>query len=138
MYTIDEGQLTIPEQWKAETVNVFTSGVGKEQAFSLVITRDEIGQGITFSDYVKTEMINISSNLPKFTVIEVKANYQIDGQSAHYIEYSWLSSEGALYQLVAMTALEQNALTFTASSSNTLTDDQKSLANDMLQSFEFK
>ena len=65
MYTIDEGQLTLPEQWKDETVNVLTSGTGKEPTFSLVITRDEIAEGMAFSDYVKMEPVSRMRRLDK-------------------------------------------------------------------------
>jgi hypothetical protein len=49
MYTIDEGQLTIPQDWKDETVNVLTSSTDGTPAFSLVITRDDL-PGKTGSD----------------------------------------------------------------------------------------
>ena len=137
MYTIDEGQLTLPEQWKDEAVNVLTSGTGKEPAFSLVITRDEIAQGMTFSDYVKMEVINISSKLPEFKMLEEKSNYKINEQPAHRIEFTWQSSEGVLHQIVAMTAQQQKALIFTASAPDVLTDEQKNQTDEMLQSFRF-
>ena len=137
MYTIDEGQLTLPEQWKDETVNVLTSGTGKEPAFSLVITRDEIAQGMTFTDYVKMEVINISSKLPEFKMLEEKSNYKINQQPAHRIEFTWQSSEGVLLQIVAMTAQQQNALIFTVFAPDGLTDEQKKQTDEMLQSFRF-
>jgi hypothetical protein len=137
MYTIEEGQLTISDDWKDESVNVLTSSKDGKPAFSLVITRDEIAEGMAFSDYVKMEVINISSNLPKFKMLEEKSNYQINEQPAHRIEFAWQSSEGVLHQIVAMTAQQQKALIFTASAPDALTDEQKKQTEEILQSFSF-
>ena len=102
-----------------------------------MITRDEIAQGMTFSDYVKMEVINISSKLPEFKMLEEKSNVQINQQPAHRIEFTWQSSEGVLHQIVAMTAQQQKALIFTASAPDALTDEQKKQTDEMLQSFRF-
>ncbi len=48
---------------------------------------------MNFEDYAKVEEINISTNLPKFKMLEEQANYKIDNQPAHRIEYSWQSAE---------------------------------------------
>ncbi len=138
MYTIEEGQLTIPDNWKDESVNVLTSSKDGKPAFSLVITRDDIAEGMNFEDYAKIEVINISANLPEFKMLEEQANYQIDNQPAHRIEYSWQSAEGMLHQIVAFTAQGQRALVFTASAPDALTDSQKKQMEEMLQSFSFK
>ncbi len=138
MYTIEEGQLTTPEDWKDESVNVLTSSKDGKPAFSLVITRDDISEGMSFEDYAKVEVINISANLPEFKMLEEQANYKIDNQPAHRIEYSWQSAEGMLHQIVAFTSQEQRALVFTASAPDALTDSQKKQMEEMLQSFSFK
>jgi hypothetical protein len=138
MYTIDEGQLTIPQDWKDETVNVLTTSTDGTPAFSLAITRDDLPQGTAFSDYAKQEVEKISSSLPEFKLIEEQDTYRIDGHAAHRLEYLWKSTEGQLHQMVAFTSKQQRVIVFTASAPDALTEPQKKQVTQMLMSFRFR
>ena len=67
MYTINEGHLDLPDNWKDESINVLSSGV--ENGISFAITRDKLPWGMKFSEYADKELSSISKSLNEYKEI---------------------------------------------------------------------
>lgn len=134
MYIINEGTIKIPDTWKDESINVLSSENGS--GISFTITRELLPWGMGFNDYVKKELSALADSLTEYQEIN-QSSGQIDKHETRYLEYTWLSKDGPIHQLLTIIYGENKVLVITVSAQSTLTKSQKSEIINIIHSFKF-
>lgn len=133
LYTFNEGTLSIAENWKDETMNVFT--FPDETGGNLVINRTQLPTGIEINEYYQQVLEQFRRNLKKYR----ETDYQLitlDDQPAHLLDYEWQTPEGKIYQLTVLQVRHPQLLTFTYTASQPFSVAQKSHLLNILFSFK--
>lgn len=115
LYRIDEGTLTLADDWQDQSVNVLLPKDSPVQGANLVVARDRLPLGMSFADYVMQQRQNFRAQLAGFEMVADTAGV-VDGREAHFLEFGWRSDGNAVHQMMAIVLGDANALlTFTGS-----------------------
>ncbi|WP_058910612.1 DcrB-related protein [Entomohabitans teleogrylli] len=132
-YRLNEGEITLPEDWKDETLNAFSAP--DNSGLNLVITRMELPFGSAEEEFVENVLVQYREQLPEYTEHKFKT-ITLAGQNAWRLEYHWQSDEGRIDQLVVMQFRGNTLMTFTVSSANGMSKSQKEIMLSVIQSFK--
>jgi hypothetical protein len=136
IFAIDEGQLSIPETWQDQTLNVLadkTTGPG----FTLTIARDRLPWGMSFDAYAEHEFSKVSNSFKEF-VEHQRAQTTIAGATAHLIDFHWKANVGPVHQILVIVSNGEKALIFTGSNPGEMNNAQKKNFLALLNTFVFK
>jgi len=132
-YQLNEGEITLPENWQDETLNAFSSP--DNSGLNLVISRMALPFGASEEEFTENVLQQYREQLPDYTEHKYEP-VTLAGQNANMLEYHWQSDEGRIDQLVVMQFRNNMLMTFTASSANGMSKKQKETMLDIIQSFK--
>lgn len=131
MYQMNEGTLTIPAQWRDESLHVF---VLPDETTNLVVNRTPTESGQTPESVYKKTLEQFSTHLNGYK--EVLAwELTLAGAPAPALEYTWQSPEGQMHQVVVMQVRGNLLLTFTITAADVLSDDRKKALLAVIETF---
>ncbi|SEW42165.1 hypothetical protein SAMN04488515_2930 [Cognatiyoonia koreensis] len=136
MYTINEGTIDLPDEWKDQSINVVSAN-GGGAGMTFTITRDQIPWGMDFFEYVEGELKQAGEALTKFTVL-TKKSLTICGVDAVEIECTWKAKQGDMNQIITTVNAPTGAMVLTASQQGPLSDKQKAEVRRITSSLNFK
>lgn len=132
-YKMNEGDLSIPENWKDETLHIFKAP--DAEGYNLVVNRDRVPRGMTKEEYLEEQLAAIRDNLGDYRENSLK-HVEAGGEECPLLDYNWSSPEGRMHQLNMMWVRPPVMLSFTFSSMRKFTKNQKKELTGILRSFE--
>lgn len=132
-YYFHEGTLTIPEEWRDESMNIFKAP--EEEGYNLVISRERIPRSVDPQEHVAAQRKIIEENLMNFRELD-RRPIDLDGQVCVWLEYSWKSPEGPMNQVNVMRVAGPTLVSFTFTSGKPLSDGQRELFRGILLSYK--
>jgi len=132
MYTFHDGSLVVPEDWRDESLNVFKAPI--EAGYNLVLSRERIPRSIDPQMHLDAQRKVIEENLIGFSERD-RRDLDLDGQPCVWLDYSWQSPEGPMYQVNVMRVVDDILVSFTFTSARPLSDAQRDLFRRMLESY---
>lgn len=131
-YRMNEGSIRVPENWRDDSMQVFT--VPDDSGINLVINRTPVPAGLDSDSYYAETLAQFQSSLPGFHEL-ARATVTLDGEAAQTLEYRWQSPEGQMHQYVVMQIRQGLLLTFTVTAPKTLAASQRDYFQQIIQSF---
>jgi hypothetical protein len=126
-YRIQEGWVTLDGQWRDQSVNVLVPQDTSSKGANLVIARDSIPKGLTFTEYLQQQKKTFEKQLPDFKMhLDVVAT--ADQRPMHNFEFTWNNEGKAMRQLMTVIGCGEEVLSLTATVPNGCED-----ASDILQ-----
>lgn len=97
-YVIQELSLSIPSQWRDQTINAFvlSSKDGKGEV-SLVITRDTDSGCHELNEFADQQMVRTAQKFKNYRLI-ARSPHKVREVSAIQVDYSWETPENARVQ----------------------------------------
>lgn len=133
VYTINEGELEIPDGWTDKSVNVFAVGTSLPLALSFVISREEFDPQGDLATYAEERLDTVEHQLKDFKVIE-KRQIEVAGSTALEAEFTWRGQAGLMYQRQTYVRAGQQVLVFTATSRRELREEHRAQIDAVLSS----
>lgn len=132
-YQLNEGVITLPENWQDETLNAFSSP--DNSGINLVISRLALPFGASEEEFIENVLLQYREQLPNYSEHKDK-KITLAGEEARLLDYHWQSDEGRIDQLVVLQFRNNLLMTFTASSANGMSKKQKETMLGIIQSFK--
>lgn len=136
-YQTNEALFEIPEEWKDQTVNIFSVGSQPPLALSVVISRDILKDGQAFSDYADTQIGQYEEKLKDFRLIS-KRQVAIGDILALEAEFTWNSGKGPMHQRQTFIPHDKRSLTVTVTAPVKISDIHHAQVDRLIQSFRFR
>ena len=136
MYTINEGVIDLPDEWKDQTINIVSSTGTSAPGLTFSITRDDVPWGMGFAEYVTGEIEKAKEALTEFTVAE-QHRIQISGREAVEVECTWTAKQGPMHQIITTVHGPKHAMVLTASMPGKMSDGQKGQIRRIIGSLSF-
>lgn len=131
-YQMNEGKITLPKNWRDDSMNVFV--VPDDSGVNLVINRTPVPVGLDNEAYYAETVEQFEASLPGYKEF-ARDTMTLDGALAQTLEYRWKSPEGDMHQYVVMQVRDALLLTFTVTSPKTLAVGQREYFQQIIQSF---
>ncbi|AOR58291.1 DUF1795 domain-containing protein [Pectobacterium parmentieri] len=131
MYQMNEGTLTLPAQWRDESLHVF---VLPDETTNLVVNRTPIEGSKTADEAYQDTLTQLSAQLKGYEERQAWT-LMLDGQNAQAVEYTWQSPEGRMHQVVVMQVCGSLLLTFTITAADVLSDARKAELLAVIETF---
>ncbi len=113
-YQMQEGYVTLATgDWRDRTVNMLVGTHLPVKGVSLVVTREPLPDGMSFSDYLTNQKSVLAKELPKFRLLADNSD-NMNGQPVHNLEVAWDNQGVAMQQIVLVINNNRNILNFTA------------------------
>ena len=135
MYQLQEGTLSLPEEWTDKTMNVFVSAAAGTQGVSLVVTREHMPWGMKFHEYTASEVQKLSKQVADYEFV-AQAETEVSGRAAHTHEYRWMNNGAPIHQLLTMVEYGKRALMVTFTVPGTMSDTQRAQVQEIIRSFK--
>lgn len=137
-YQIDEATFDLPDDWRDQTLNVFTTG-GPEPPLeaTLVISRSTLEPGRHLVDHVEAEMEKLKSKLPKFRLLG-KRRIELAGRTALEAEVTWYSDGRPVHQRQQFLQVENRVLAFITTAPVKIADAQNQQVDAILASLTLR
>lgn len=132
-YTFNEGSLTIPENWQDQSMNVFV--LPDDSGINLVINRAPVPVGMTKEEYMDQVILQFRQNLEQYKESSC-TEVELSDEPAQLLDYNWKSPEGLMYQYTFLQIRNNFLLTFTYTSSQPFTKNQKESLLNIIYSFK--
>lgn len=132
-YRFHEGSLTIPDDWRDESMNIFKTS--EAEGYNLVISRERIPRSLDPQQHLAGQRKVIEDNLAGYREMD-RATIDLDGESCVWLEYSWTSPEGPMNQVNVMRVAGEILVSFTFTSARPLNDAQRDVFRNVLGSYE--
>jgi len=133
-YQFHEGSLALPEGWRDESMNIFKAP--EEEGYNLVISRERIPRSVKPDEHLAAQRKIIEENLANFREVE-RRTIDLDGEACVWLEYSWKSPEGPMYQVNVMRVAGPILVSFTFTAAKPLADGQRACFREVLSSYKF-
>jgi hypothetical protein len=131
-YQMNEGKITLPENWRDDSMHVFA--LPDDSGVNLVINRTPVPLGLDSEAYYAETLEQFETSLPGFKEL-ARSKITLDGSPAQTLEYRWKSPEGQMHQYVVMQVRQALLLTFTVTSPKNLAAGQRDYFQQIIQSF---
>ncbi|GLU35883.1 DcrB-related protein [Trinickia caryophylli] len=135
MYRIQEGTLSIPEEWIDKTMNVFVSASTGTEGVSFVVTRESLPWGMRFDEYTANEVQKLAKQMPDYQLIGGEPA-EVNGRAAYTHEYRWKNNGMPLHQLLTMVEYGKRVLMLTFTVPGSLSDTQRVQVRQIVESLE--
>lgn len=86
IFQMQEGYLTLAiGEWQDRTVNMLAANHLPAKGANLVVTREPLPEGVSFTDYLANQKSVLAKELPGFKLLTDNSD-NMNGQPAHYLE----------------------------------------------------
>lgn len=127
-----EGTIHVPHNWVDETLTVLRAP--QHEGHNLVVSREPLPRGVDAAIHLETQRGYIANNLDDFQ--EVKRDViPVAGVPCIWLEYSWSTPEGLMFQGNLMRIVANTVVSFTFTSPRPFTALQSEEIRTMLGSF---
>ncbi len=109
-YTLQEGTLTLPDNWSDSTVNVMQAKTA--DAMTLVINRDEVPKGEDPQVYAAAQWGVLVDELNNFKRLD-EITLKNPAFASNMLEYRWENEQGMMYQMNALRLEDRQLMSFT-------------------------
>jgi hypothetical protein len=116
-YRIQEGSVTLEGRWQDRSVNVLIPQDTSSKGANLVIARDSIPTGLTFTEYLQQQKKTFEKQLPDFRM-HLDAAGAVGPRPAHNFEFTWTNQGKAMRQLMTVIRCGEEVLSITATIPN--------------------
>jgi hypothetical protein len=134
---MNDAELELPDKWQDRTTYAFVDGSNPTPSLSLIITRDELKDGLELTDFAEAKLEELTLQLKAFRLIE-KRQIQAANSIALEIEFRWRTEAGPVYQRQVYVQHGKRITVVTATASRQLDEVQNAEINDILLSLRFR
>jgi hypothetical protein len=114
-YQMQEGYLTLETgEWQDRTVNMLAANHLPAKGANLVVTREPLPEGVSFTDYLANQKSVLAKELPGFRLLTDNTD-SINEKAAHFLEVAWDNQGVAMRQMILVFDNNRKILTITAS-----------------------
>lgn len=132
-YRLNLGDITLPNTWTDETIYIFKAP--EEEGYNVVVNQSPIPHGIDDEDFLNEQYLLLNEHLTDYH--EISKEKPKSNDPVQIVEYDWRSPEGKAFQINMMVVSGDNTLlSFTATSTNAFTDEQKAVVMDIFRSYQ--
>ncbi|MBS9430850.1 DUF1795 domain-containing protein [Photorhabdus akhurstii] len=132
-YQMNEGSLTIPGNWRDESMNVFV--LPDDSGINLVVSRTPVPAGMDNHAYYEQTLEQFCAHLPGYQEHQ-RSEITLSQQPARRLDYQWKSPEGDMYQTVILQIRGPLLLTFNLTSPAPFEDGQRDTLLAIVHSFQ--
>ncbi|MBC8951179.1 MULTISPECIES: DUF1795 domain-containing protein [Xenorhabdus] len=132
-YPMNEGTLTIPANWRDETMQVFV--LPDDSGVNLVINRTPVPQGSDPATYYAQTLAQFATHLPGYQEHQ-RLQLVLSGEPAWRLDYQWQSPEGEMHQTVVLQIRGSQLLAFNLTSPHPFEEGQLKALLAVITSFQ--
>ncbi len=130
-FHFNEGTLQLPVQWKDISVIVLSAAEDDKSGISFTISRDTLPWGLTFIQFAENEIESIAHQLKEYKEISRETG-KLQRRDTVTSEFSWVSPQGAIHQLMMILDLAPKTLIFTATVPGVMDARQRKMLNGFM------
>ncbi|MDE1475754.1 DUF1795 domain-containing protein [Xenorhabdus bovienii] len=131
-YQMNEGTLTIPANWRDESMHVFI--LPDDSGVNLVINRSAVPLGTDPEAFYAQTLTQFVTHLPDYQEHQ-RLQIELSGEPAWRLDYQWQSPEGEMHQTVVMQIRGSQLLAFNLTSPEPFNEGQRHALLDVISSF---
>ncbi|AOM41987.1 DUF1795 domain-containing protein [Xenorhabdus hominickii] len=131
-YPMKEGTLTIPADWRDESMHVFV--LPDESGANLVINRTPVPMGIDPASFYEETLSQFVTHLPGYQE-QGRSQMELSGEMAWRLDYHWQSPEGEMHQIVVLQIRGDQLLAFNLTSTQAFNDSRRNALLRVVSSF---
>lgn len=113
VYQIQEGSVVLPGEWQDRSVNVLIPQATSSKGANLVIARDSMPRGSSFTDYLQQQKKTLAREFPDFRV-HLDAAEAGGPRPVHNFEFTWTNQGKAMRQWMTVIGCGDSVLSLTA------------------------
>ncbi|OTA19090.1 hypothetical protein Xbed_02646 [Xenorhabdus beddingii] len=132
-YQMNEGTLTIPANWRDESMQVFV--LPDDSGVNLVINRTPVPMGTDPAAYYERTLTQFATHLPGYQEHQ-RLQIELSGEPAWRLDYQWLSPEGEMHQSVVLQIRGSQLLAFNLTSPQPFNAGQRDALLAVVTSFQ--
>ncbi|MDE9446524.1 DUF1795 domain-containing protein [Xenorhabdus bovienii] len=132
-YQMNEGTLTIPANWRDESMHVFV--LPDDSGVNLVINRTPVPMGTDTAAYYEQTLEQFSTHLPGYQEHQ-RLQMELSGEMAWRLDYQWKSPEGEMHQTVVLQIRGSQLLAFNLTSPHPFDEGQRHALLAVVTSFQ--
>ncbi|PHM73082.1 DUF1795 domain-containing protein [Xenorhabdus kozodoii] len=132
-YPMNEGSLTIPTDWRDESMQVFV--LPDDSGVNLVINRTPVPLGTETAAYYEQTLTQFATHLPGYQEHQ-RQPMTLSGEPAWRLDYHWQSPEGEMHQTVVLQIRGRQLLAFNLTSPQPFDDGQRESLLAVVSSFQ--
>ena len=133
IFRFDEGELSIPEEWVDQSINVLSSGATDGSAFTFSMSRDQMPWGMSYDQYVDREVGKLKKTLKDFEPLR-EITHALANTKCRVIEYKWAAPQAEIHQIMTMVLIKQKILVITATMPGGMSKEQENGLKTILES----
>lgn len=130
-YRTNEAQLWIPEDWRDQSVNIFTSSSTDPSDCSFVVSREKCPEDLTLQGYASQQLGLLKRSLSLFVLVQ-QVDTLIGKKSAIEVEYTWISNGKRMHQQSLCVFHKSQVLTLTGTAPDDLYEQYRPTIQNML------
>ncbi|MBI6547644.1 DUF1795 domain-containing protein [Xenorhabdus lircayensis] len=132
-YQMNEGTLTIPANWRDESMHVFV--LPDDSGINLVINRTPVPMGTDTVAYYEQTLEQFRTHLPGYQEHQ-RLEMTLSGKPAWRLDYQWQSPEGEMHQTVVLQIRGSQLLAFNLTSPQPFDEGQRDALLVVVTSFQ--
>ncbi|CDH02523.1 DUF1795 domain-containing protein [Xenorhabdus bovienii] len=132
-YQMNEGTLTIPADWRDESMHVFV--LPDDSGVNLVINRTPVPMGMDAAAYYEQTLTQFVTHLPGYQEHQ-RLQIELSGEIAWRLDYHWQSPEGEMHQTVVLQIRGRQLLAFNLTSPQPFNAGQRDALLAVVTSFQ--
>ncbi|CDH22323.1 DUF1795 domain-containing protein [Xenorhabdus bovienii] len=132
-YRMNEGTLTLPANWRDETMQVFV--LPDDSGVNLVINRTPVPLGTDAATYYEQTLAQFATHLPGYQEHQ-RLQMALSGEDAWRLDYHWQSPEGEMHQMVVLQIRGSQLLAFNLMSPQPFEEGQRTALLAVITSFQ--
>jgi len=136
-YQTNEATFDTPEEWKDQTVNIFSVGTKPPHPLSVVVSRERLKDGQELTDYAEAQIKQYEEKLKDFRLLS-KRQVMAGESPALEAEFTWTSAKGPMHQRQAFIPRDRRVLLITVTAPVKIADAHQEQVDRLLASFRFR
>ncbi|SFN85763.1 DUF1795 domain-containing protein [Xenorhabdus japonica] len=132
-YQMNEGTLTVPANWRDESMHVFV--LPDDSGVNLVINRTPVPLGTDTAAYYEQTLEQFRTHLPGYLEHQ-RLEMTLSGEVAWRLDYQWQSPEGEMHQTVVLQIRGSQLLAFNLTSPKPFDAGQRDALLAVVTSFQ--
>lgn len=137
LYTINEAEFDLPDDWIDKTTNIFAAGGKQPPALGFVITREPLDESRDLVEFVEEKLDDITPQLKDFKIREQR-QIEVSGGLALDLEFTWRSDAGLMHQRQTYVPCGRVLLILTATARRELRPEHRTQIEGILASFKLR
>ena len=114
IFQMQEGYLTLATgDWQDRSVNMLAANHLPVKGTNLVVTREALPEGVSFTDYLANQKSVLAKELPGFKLLTDSSD-DMNGRPVHYLEVAWDNQGVTMQQMILVIDNNRSILNFTA------------------------